>query len=87
MDQPNLLDPITQPIWVDGWKPFWLVTQVPAGTPNGPYTLFVTATSVLSPEVFAPASDLMWVGAWVAPPPPPPPAYPVYLPVVLRESN
>ena len=41
---------------------------------------------MLSPEVFAPASDLMWVGAWVAPPPPKHYGE-VYLPLVYKDAE
>ena len=79
--------PITSPIWVDtlGYKDVCLAAhQVQTDAGDGPYTLVVTATSVMSTEVSSTASDLMWVGAWVAPPGG---GRDVYLPVVLRQSS
>jgi hypothetical protein len=84
---PDLDDPITGPVPVAPglYQRFWLISDpTPAGTAAGPYTLLVTATSVLSPTDSFWASDAIWVGGWVAPPPPVGQSYWTYLPVVLR---
>lgn len=83
--EPDLGDPITQPITVVGFLDFWMISeQVPTNMADSPHTLIITATSVVSPADSAWTSDLIWVGDWVAPPPPPGYDYRVYLPLVLR---
>ena len=82
--------PITSPIWVDtpydyDYEDVCLAAhQVQIGAEDGPYTLVVTATSVMTPGISSTASDMLWVGAWVAPPGG---DRDVYLPVVLRQSS
>jgi len=77
------LVPITGPIVLEDTPPgryFWMIAEVPPGT-QGAETLLITATSALSPTLFAWTSDLGWVGDWTAPPLTKPL---IYLPVVLR---
>jgi hypothetical protein len=85
--EPDLGDPITLPVPVaEGeWKVVWMVSEpVPTSTVAGAYNLSLTATSVVSPSDFLWASDVIWVGTWVAPPPPPGYDYHVYLPLVVK---
>lgn len=85
------LVPITNPVYLGSSPPdyrriFWMIVQVPAGTPDGPETLIINATDVYDPANAIWTSDLLWVGEWV-PPPPAPFWHQVYLPVVMESSN
>jgi hypothetical protein len=64
---------------------FWMIADVPEGTPSGAESLIITAADTSSPALSTWTSDVLWVGDWVEPPPPPMP-YKLYLPLVLRES-
>lgn len=67
--QPNVSYPITGPFSVQGLKFFWLLSDpVPPSVPDGPYTLIVTATSVMTPSDLRWKGDMIWLGNWVAPP-------------------
>lgn len=85
--EPDLSNPITPPISVTpgDWRFFWMVSDpVPTGTLSGAHSLVITATSVLTPADSLWASDLIWVGGWVAPPAPPGYGFQIYLPLVVK---
>lgn len=82
-DAPDLNAPISPPFNVESLAYFWLVSApVPTTTVDGPYSVVLSATSVLTPSEVRWASDLVWVGGWVAPPLDE--GYKVYLPLVVR---
>ena len=88
-ESPDLADPIDGPVLVTPgeYHRLWLISgPAPEGTDAGPYALTVTATSVLSPADSRWATDIVWVGDWVAPPLPPEAgqSYQTYLPLILR---
>ena len=78
---PDVGSPITGPEWVNatgaGDDHVWAVTQVPASAADGPHTLYLTASSGMTTST---ATDLMWVGDWVAPAG----GNQVYLPTLIR---
>ncbi len=86
-DQPNLADPLTNPVTVDGWLDFWIISEpLPASTAAGSYSIQVSATNVSDSTDQRLVSDLFWVGEWVAPPtqepPPPTEDKKIYLPLI-----
>jgi hypothetical protein len=86
-EAPDLNDPLTPPIRVDadGEQQLWFISDpLPGDTADGPCTFILTATNVTSPTDFHWASDLLWVGDWIAPPPAPWQRYQIYLPLVVK---
>jgi hypothetical protein len=66
---PDLNAPISLPWTVAGFEDFWLVSSpVPATTTHGSYSVFVSASEVLTPTNARHNSNLLWVGDWIAPP-------------------
>jgi len=63
---------------------FWMLSQVPEDTAAGAYSLAITATDVMSPDLSVQTSDLLWVGEWVAPSQKGDNR--VYLPIVVRST-
>ncbi|HSJ57365.1 MAG TPA: hypothetical protein VLC95_09305, partial [Anaerolineae bacterium] len=79
--------PISQPFSVSGLAYFWLVSAaVPTTTADGPYSIVLSATAVMTPADARWASDLIWVGDWVAPPLPTT-RYRTYLPIVAKSHE
>jgi len=75
--------PLTGPIRVDDVLEFWAFGQTPAGAAPGAYELFITARTADTTPASQQATDLLWVGDWVAPPLPPW-WRKLYLPLVLK---
>lgn len=78
--------PIEGPLSLGGSErsAIWMIAEIPAETPSGAETVLITATNVMADAQTAWASDVLWVGEWVAPPPPSWSAYSIYLPLVFR---
>jgi hypothetical protein len=68
----------------------WLIADVPEGA-QGAETVILTATDVGDPPKTTWASDVYWVGPWIAPAPAPTSAaardHAIYLPSVIRQQN
>ena len=77
--------PLAGPVQVDNQLEFWVFGQAPADAADGPYELFVTARTSDTLPADQQATDLMWVGDWVAPPPSPF-MHRVYLPLVQKSA-
>jgi len=77
--------PLVGPVRVDDYLEFWVFGQAPADAADGPYELFVTARTGDALPADQQATDLMWVGDWVAPPPSPF-LHRVYLPLVQKSA-
>jgi hypothetical protein len=80
---PNLGQPLTGPIQVanQATKDVWAVCNpLTADARRGPGALIVTAAPTTQPTASRWASDLFYVGEWVAPAPPSD-AHRVYLPI------
>lgn len=82
----EISQPLTLGAWSASTRYLWMIAEVPTGT-QGAETLVLTATDVTSPTQFAWASDLVWIGEWIAPPPSPfEQSHRIYLPLVLRQA-
>jgi len=77
--------PLAGPIRVDDVLEFWVFGQAPAGAAPGAYELFVIARTADITPASQQATDLLWVGDWVAPPLPPW-WHKLYLPLVLKNA-
>jgi len=81
---PDLESPLTQPFLASNLTYFWLVSApIPTTTTPGPYSVVLSATAAMAPSDVRWASDLLWVGNWVAPPLPET-WYRVYVPLVTK---
>ncbi|MCB8923100.1 MAG: hypothetical protein H6662_16050 [Ardenticatenaceae bacterium] len=82
---PDLGDPITGAVTVNGYMDVWVVGDVPAAASSGAYDMSLTATGD-GPGDVGTAVHLIWVGDWVAPPPPTMTGFDnyLYLPTVLK---
>jgi hypothetical protein len=65
---PDLSNPIPSTyIATNTFSFFWLVGNIPSGTPSGSYRVAITAVQDGVPETSTTTSDLIWVGQWVPP--------------------
>ena len=79
---PDLNQPLADPFALSGFHDLWLVSEALAEeTPAGPYSVQLTLTNVADATDSQIASDIFWVGDWVAPPTGP--ANP-FLPLIVR---
>ncbi len=78
---PNKSAPILATYLTKGNETVWLVGTVPAGTASGAYNVTLTAVKSDDAAVSASATNLLWVGSWVAPPPL---YYSLFLPLIQR---
>ncbi|MCD4748651.1 MAG: hypothetical protein K8R59_04680 [Thermoanaerobaculales bacterium] len=67
-EQPDLGRPITGNITVQGFTNVWLVADIPADAPAGSETVLLSASRTAEPSKKVWATDVLWVGDWVAPP-------------------
>jgi hypothetical protein len=66
-DQPNLSQPVTGSLTVQGQAHVWLVADIPANAADGIERVRLSAGLASDPSNRVTVADVLWVGDWVAP--------------------